>query len=32
MQDLNWIPTGKRWGRDEAGGAFGTDGPALLNS
>jgi hypothetical protein len=32
MQDLNWILTGKRWGRDEAGGAGGTLGPALLNS
>jgi hypothetical protein len=32
MQDLIWILTGKRWGRDEADGASGTEGPALLNS
>src|SRR5262245_6882593 len=31
-QDLNWMLTGKRWGRDEAGEAAGTGGPALLNS
>ena len=27
MQDLSWMLTGKRWGRDEAGEAGGTGRP-----